>query len=271
MPFNFIVLLLPSLSLVPRPHPAHVSLVGSGHETNLACTQAPPCTEKLDREEPGQEAKVKPTGHAQQPACIKRITKHLGQPRSQAFATIQFLVACSMRAQEISSHASCMTYKQVDTRRAVHDKISRGPFCNILSKDLRPEYSKGGINTAHCSVNSWLICTKFVSYNDRAPLPVFLPSVYLMSLHMTKSLRLSPPFLDTASDQKPELGKAWERGYNWGFCWHNRNVSAVHMYNRQITQQQLQCYHVWIQNWCFVVHVTQVKRITQTFEEATCP
>lgn len=44
---------------------------------------------------------------------------------------------------------------------------------------------------------------KFVSYNNRALPPVCLPSIYVTSLHMTKS----PPLFCI-----PEPGAAWERG-----------------------------------------------------------
>ena len=55
------------------------------------------------------------------------------------------------------------------------------------------------INTAH-SVDSRLINTKFVSYNDQTPPPLTpFPS------------GLPPPFLHTASDQKLEAGMAWEQ------------------------------------------------------------
>ena len=48
--------------------------------------------------------------------------------------------------------------------------------------------------------------------------PLRLPSVYLMSPHVTKSPRPSPPYLHTASDQRLGVGKAWEWGY---MCaWH---------------------------------------------------
>jgi len=43
--------------------------------------------------------------------------------------------------------------------------------------------------------------------------PVCLPSVYLMSSHMTRSPRTSP-YLHTASDQRLEAGMAWEQGYS---------------------------------------------------------
>ena len=49
---------------------------------------------------------------------------------------------------------------------------SRGPSCNILSKDLRLKRLKDSVNTARCSVDLKLINASFVSYNDQAPPPL---------------------------------------------------------------------------------------------------
>ena len=86
---------------------------------------------------------------------------------------------------------------RVDVRGAVPDKESRGPSCNILSKNLSQTVnSKDSVNTARCSVDSRLINAKFVSYNYRAPPPSCLPSRLPSRLpdvtHMTLSPRPSP-------------------------------------------------------------------------------
>ena len=54
------------------------------------------------------------------------------------------------------------------------------------------------------SVDLSLINAKFVSYNNWAPPPVCLPSVYLTSLHMTKFPRPSLSVFAYVSNQKLE-------------------------------------------------------------------
>ena len=87
------------------------------------------------------------------------------------------------------------------------------PSCNILSKNLGQECSKGSVNTACCLVDSRLInmhyndqappsvCLPFVysrlinmRYNNQALPSVCLPSVYPMSSHVIKSPRPLPHF-----------------------------------------------------------------------------
>ena len=83
---------------------------------------------------------------------------------------------------------------------------SRDPFCNILSENLRLQRLKDSIITARCLVDSRLIDAKFVSCSDRAS----SSHVSLMSGTLLHLLRLPPLFLHTASDQKLDVGTAWE-------------------------------------------------------------
>ena len=46
----------------------------------------------------------------------------------------------------------------------------------------------------HCSINLWLMNTKFVSYNSWALPPICPPSCLPDIMHVTKSPRPSPPF-----------------------------------------------------------------------------
>jgi len=72
----------------------------------------------------------------------------------------------------------------VDTQGAVPDKGSRSPFLYVSHRVRSQEHLQGSINTVHCLESQG---------TGRWPLPpVCLPSVYLMSLHVTKSPRPSP-------------------------------------------------------------------------------
>ena len=76
---------------------------------------------------------------------------------------------------------------------------SQGPSCSILSR------LKDSVNTVRCSVDSKLLNAKFVSYNNWIPPPSRLCDV----THVTLP-GLPPLFLHTASNQKLEVGTAWQ-------------------------------------------------------------
>ena len=81
---------------------------------------------------------------------------------------------------------------RVDNRGAVPDEESLSPSCNILSKNLKMCHSKDSVNTVCCPVDSRLINAEFVSYNDRAPPALCLPSRLPDVTHVTLSPRPSP-------------------------------------------------------------------------------
>ena len=128
---------------------------------------------------------------------------------------LQFLIACSMQKQRGKAweRVTCTTSGRQwgSYEGGVPGKESWGPSCNILSKNLRLQHSKDNINTACCPVDSRLINTRFVSYNNRAP-PRIYPHVYLMSCTWLFLLGLPAPFLHTASVKKLEMETAWEWG-----------------------------------------------------------
>ena len=64
---------------------------------------------------------------------------------------------------------------------------------------------ENSVNTAHYSVDLRPIKAKFVGYNDWAPPPVCLPSVYPLD-YISQALH-------TESDQKLKVGTTWEQSY----------------------------------------------------------
>ena len=125
---------------------------------------------------------------------------------------LQFLIACNMqkpRGNTRESRAWHQVDVRVDTRGQCLTKnlevllvISWPKTWDLILKD--------SINTAHYSVDSRLINTRFMSYNNRAhPLMSILTSIWH---HARDSPRLPPSVWHTASDQTLEVGTAWEWG-----------------------------------------------------------
>ena len=79
-----------------------------------------------------------------------------------------------------------------------------GDEARAVKNLIRPENSKGSVNTAHSLLDSRLINTNIMSYNDWAPPPF----VYPIIVEHDKIFEAFP--LHFARDQKLGLGEAQE-------------------------------------------------------------
>ena len=94
----------------------------------------------------------------------------------------------------------------VDTRGAVC------PVLYCLSKGWISERLQGRYSIPFVVHNAGGGLTQNRYYNGKAPAPMCLPSVYLTSLHMTRSPRPSPPYFILEATNTG-VGTACEQGY----------------------------------------------------------
>ena len=116
------------------------------------------------------------------------------------------------KAWEIWSRVVPSGRRMVDTRRAVPNEESRHPVLCCLSKrwmSERKPFARRMIDTVCCSQHCGRIDVTSIYPPPPPPPPpprVCVPSIYLMSLHMTGSPRPSSAVFHTGSDQIVVVG-----------------------------------------------------------------
>ena len=118
------------------------------------------------------------------------------------------------KAWEIWSCAMPSSRHMVDTRGVVPNEESRRPVLYCPSNGWISEHSQGRRSIPFIVHNAGDGSTRNRYFIGWAPPPVCLPSVYLTSLHVTRSPRPSPTAFHTGSDEILAVGTAWERPGN---------------------------------------------------------
>ena len=116
------------------------------------------------------------------------------------------------KAWEIWSCAMPSSRHMVDTRRAAPNEESRRPVLYCPSNSWISERSQGRRSIPFIVHNAGDGSTQNRYINGWTPPPVCLPSVYLMSSHVTRSPKPSPAVFHTGSNEILAVGTAWERG-----------------------------------------------------------